>query len=627
MSLEASRPFFYEVVRPVLQSMRSAAKYIWIVVAATFVGGFLLYETTGLMGRAPVTATTAVAVVNGTDVSYQQYLATGQRLAQQQEQQLHRGLTLDERRQIDDRAFEQLVGDLLLIQEYEKRGIRVTDEEIIEASKYAPPPSLQRSPELQTDGRFDMEKYRRLLTSPAARQQGLLVNLENFYRDEIPRQKLMLQVAGDVWVSNAHLWTTYQDTHDTAVVSWVGWEPDAISDKAVTVTDAEISAYFESHKKSFDRPGRAVVSVLRVARPITAADSAAVRTRAQELRAEIVSGKRKFEDAARELSADSASAASGGSLGTAGKGRYVKEFEEAALKLKPGEVSGPITTEYGIHIIRLDKRNGDSLSLHHILFPIKQSDSAASRTDRKADSLATIAAGQDKPHALDSAAKVLGLTIEHLIAIEGEPLMGGNGRYVPSVSAWAFLGAHPGESSDLYDSDDAYVLARLDSLRAGGPQPLPVVADEIRHTLAREKKLVMLADTARAVATAASGATLEAAAKAARMTVTTTAPFTRISSVNGLGQATAAIGAAFALPVGAISAPVATKDRVLLIRVDRRVAADKAAWTKDRDVQRQQVLQALREQRVREYMDNLRKTAKLTDRRRDVREASRRATS
>lgn len=615
--------------------MRSAAKYIWILVAATFVGGFVLYETSGLVGQGPVTATTEVAAVNcvartyfcDAQVSYQEYLAASQRLAQQQEQQLHRGLTLDERAQIDNQAFEQLVGDLLLQQEYENRGIRVTDDEILEASRYAPPPSLLRSPELQTDGRFDIEKYRRLLNSPAAKQQGLLVNLENYYRDEIPKQKLMLQIAGDVWVSDAHLWTTYQDTHDTAVVTWVGWEPASIADKAVTVTDAEISAYYEANLKRFDRPGRAVVSVVRVSRAVSAADSAAVRSRVAELRAEIASGKRKFEDAARELSADSASAAEGGDLGMSEKGRYVKEFEDAARKLKPGELSPPVSTQFGAHLIRMDKRSGDSLALHHILLAYKQSDSSATRSDRRADSLATIAASQDKPQRLDSAVKVLGLTVEHLVASEGEPLMGPNGKYVPSVSAWAFGGARAGETSDLYDADDAYVLARLDSLRKGGPQDQAAVREEIRRKLAQEKKLLLLADSARALATAARGLSLETAAKAKGMSAATTVPLTRISSVQGLGQATAAIGAAFALPVGAISQPISTQDRVLVLRVDRRVSADRTAWATQKAQQRQQVLNALREQRVREYMDNLRKTAGVNDRRKAILESARKQSS
>ncbi|MBI2795076.1 MAG: peptidylprolyl isomerase [Gemmatimonadetes bacterium] len=615
--------------------MRSAAKYIWIFVAATFVGGFVLYETTGLAGQGPITATTEVAAINcavrtwfcDARVSYQQYLAADQRLAQQQEEQLHRGLTLDERAQVGDRAFEQLVGDLILQQEYDRRGIRVTDEEILEASKYAPPPSLLRSPELQTDGRFDIEKYRRMLNSPAAKQGGLLRNLENYYREEIPRQKLMLQVAGDVWVSDAHLWTTYQDTHDTAVVTWVGWDPAAIPDKAVTITDAEIDAYYQANVKSFDRPGRAAVSVVRIARSLNAADSAAVRTRVTELRAELLSGKRTFEDAARELSADSGSAAQGGDLGMAGKGKYVKEFEEAARKLKPGELSGPVATQFGVHLIRMDRRSGDSLALHHILLPYKQSDSSASRSDKRADSLATIAASLDKPQRFDSAAKVLGLKVEHLVAFEGEPLTGSDGKYVPSVSAWAFGGPRVGETSDLYDSEEAYVLARLDSLRKGGPQEKAAVAEEIRRRLAIDKKLAMLADSAKALAQAARATSLEAAAKARGLTATTTPPFTRVANVQGLGQATGAIGAAFALPVGAISAPVTTRDRVIVMRVDRRVAADRAIWVTQKPQQRQQVLNALREQRVREYMDNLRKAAGVSDRRKAILEATRKQSS
>ena len=51
-----------------LQSMRSSAKYIWIFLVIFFVGGFLLAETSGLLGRAPVTSSTSVATVNGEDI-------------------------------------------------------------------------------------------------------------------------------------------------------------------------------------------------------------------------------------------------------------------------------------------------------------------------------------------------------------------------------------------------------------------------------------------------------------------------------------------------------------------------------------------------------------------------------
>ena len=123
-------------------------------------------------GRTPVTTSTIVATVNGEDIPYMVWANTSTALAQQQEQQTGRSLTMDERAEVDQQAFDQLVNDVLLRQEYEKRGIRVTDEEVIETAKYSPPPQFRQNPEFLTDGQFDIAKYRRFLASPAARQQG-----------------------------------------------------------------------------------------------------------------------------------------------------------------------------------------------------------------------------------------------------------------------------------------------------------------------------------------------------------------------------------------------------------------------------------------------------------------------
>ena len=51
-----------------LHQLRSAAKYIWIIMAVAFIGGFLLAETSGLLGRSAVTTSTIVAKVNGTEI-------------------------------------------------------------------------------------------------------------------------------------------------------------------------------------------------------------------------------------------------------------------------------------------------------------------------------------------------------------------------------------------------------------------------------------------------------------------------------------------------------------------------------------------------------------------------------
>lgn len=599
-----------------LQSMRSAAKYIWIFIIVAFVGSFLLYETSGLAGRAPVTTTTSIATVNGEDLLLTTWQNAVNSLEQQQVQQSGGALTLDQRQQLEDRAFEELVTDMLLQQEIKKRGITVTDDEILQAARMAPPPQAMQSPDLQTDGQFDMQKYLRLLSSPMARQSGMLAGLEAYYRSEIPKQKLFDQIASGAYLSDERLWQLYKDRNDSATVSYVTLRPESLSDTAVTVTDSEIQQFFERNKKRYEKPGRAVVSLLTVPRIISAADTAAAKARIEALRAEIAGGA-KFEDVARRESADSVSGANGGALGKGGRNRFTPKFEEAAYALKTGELSQPVLTPFGWHLIRVDSRQGDTLDLRHILVTVTQSDSSATRTDRRADSLANKAANQEEGKSFDEAARQLGLTPATVVVVEKEPLSFA-GRYVPSVSAWAFTGIKPGETSDLFDSPEAYYLARLDSLTKGGPQSLAEVKEDIRRRLAREKRLEKLRPMGEQLASAAKQGGLEAAAAQAGLQVEKTSAFARGELVPGLGQFTPAIGAAFAVPVGQVGGPFKTADALVVLRVDARVEADKTTFEAEKSIQRAQYTQSLRQQKVDEYLNNLRESVKIDDRRVEV---------
>jgi parvulin-like peptidyl-prolyl isomerase len=350
-----------------------------------------------------------------------------------------------------------------------------------------------------------------------------------------------------------------------------------------------------------------------------------VRAHAVALRDEILKGA-KFEDLAKRESADTVSGANGGFLGRTAKGAYVPAFEKAAYALTPGQISEPVETQFGVHLIKVDEKKGDTIAVRHILLRYQQSDSSASRTDKRADSLAKMAAAQTTPQPFDGAAKALKLTPAQGIAMEGEPLTVA-GQYVPSVSAWAFSGVKVGETSDLFDSDNGYVLARLDSLHAGGLPPLPQARDEIKRTLVAEKKLDKLMTKAKEFATAAATSTLESAASSHGLTVTTSEAFTRGGFVAGLGRLNEAIGAAFSLPVGTVSSPVKTSDAVAVIRVDRRVDADHAAWEAQKATQRQQVTQGLRQQRIQAFLQQLRTDAKIDDRRKTLAEAAKQTTS
>ena len=601
--------------------MRSSAKYIWIFLVVAFVGGFLLAETSGLLGTARVTTSTAVATVNGEDILATTWFNATSQLEQQATQQSGRSVTLDERRNLEDQAFEQLVGDVLLHQEERRRGIRVTNDELAEAAKYAPPPQLAQSPELQTDGRFDPEKYQRFLASPAARQQGILVQLEAYYRDQIPREKLFEQVSSDVYLSDDHLWSIWQDTRDTTQMTYVAFRPELIPDKDVTVSDSDIKDYYDKNKKDFEKPARAVVSVIAIPRTVTAADSAAVKARITAIRDRITKGE-KFEDLAKSESTDSGSAANGGSLGRGGRGRFVPAFEAAAYALPVGEVSQPVLTPFGYHLIRVDEHKGDTLAIRHILIPIVQSDSAATATDRLADDLAKIAASSDKPEVLDEAARKLGIPIKHGVVQETDALTI-DGKFIPSVGPWAFGGAKVGETSDLFDAEDGYYLGRLDSLTKGGVPSLDQATPQVRAVLAIQKKLDKLMPRAQQLSREAAKTSLEDAAKAAGIPVTQSPQFTRVGGAAGVGRLNQAIGAAFNLPIGAVSAPIRTYDAIFIERVDQRSLQDRAKWETMKDAQRAQVTQQLRQQRVRDFLTNLRENAKVVDRRKEIDTANR----
>ncbi|HUF65636.1 MAG TPA: peptidylprolyl isomerase, partial [Gemmatimonadaceae bacterium] len=604
--------------------MRSAAKYIWLFIIIAFVGGFLLVDSSGLIGSSQITPTTAVAEVNGRDLLYSDWQ---QRVSQtlQNQQQTGRALTQDEVRQIENQTLDEMIMQVLLQQEYRRRGITVTDDELREFARYAPPPFMYNAPELHTEGQFDPVKYQRLLASPQARQQGILLALESYYRSEIPREKLFEQIADGVYITDADLWRSYRDEHDTAQVSYVSWTARPDPAVAGAIPASEVRAYFEANTSRYERPGQAWLSVLHIPRVVGPADSAATRAQLLALREEIRTGS-SFEDVARRESVDTVSGADGGDLGRGVRGRFVPEFEDAAFRLRPGVLSEPVLTAFGYHLIRVDERKGDTIALRHILLRPHQSDSAATATDRQADELARIAAGLEDGTRFDTAAIQLQLPASRTEVIENQPAML-NGVIVPSVGAWAFGGVRPGEISELFDDENGYWIARLDSIVPGGTLPLARAEAEIRQALALERSLDQLMSVADLVARGAAATGLESAAAAGNLTVSRSPAFTRTSFVPGLGQYSMAMGAAFGLPVGAVSAPIRDETAVHVVRVDRRVSASRAAYESQRDAFRQQRLQQLRQQRVQLFLSDLRRTAKIEDHRVKINAAIRRLTT
>ena len=127
-----------------------------------------------------------------------------------------RTLGLEDYKQVRDQVWDQIIQNRVLNAEYRRRGIRVTDDEIVQAIRNSPLAEFQNVPEFQTDSQFDLGKYQRWLTSSVAQQY--LPSLEAQYRGELQRAKLLRVVTADVYLSDPALWEQYRDENETVKV-------------------------------------------------------------------------------------------------------------------------------------------------------------------------------------------------------------------------------------------------------------------------------------------------------------------------------------------------------------------------------------------------------------------------
>ncbi|MBL7191336.1 peptidylprolyl isomerase [bacterium] len=158
---------------------------------------------------------------------------------------------------------------------------------------------------------------------------------------------------------------------------------------SLKVNREEVEQFYKEHKKQFsDRPEIVEIAhiLLEIAPSPSAEDSAV--TLINDLYNRIKSGA-SFEELARNYSQD-ASSKKGGNLGWNKRGDFVPEFEETAFALTPGEVSPPIRSRFGYHLVKLNERQGEKINVSHILIRLTPTSADEKRVESLADSLYTL---------------------------------------------------------------------------------------------------------------------------------------------------------------------------------------------------------------------------------------------
>lgn len=602
-----------------MQMIRSTAGKILVpVIIVLFIGWMVLMDNVDALGGG-LGGTVNVGSVNGDPITAVAYNERVNALFQQAQQQ---GEVTDEAtRRLQDEAWEQLVQEALMRQELKRRGIGVSDREVLWAARNLPHPSFAQQEIFLTNGRFDINKYREFLAGPTMSGE-MFAQLEQYYRAQLPQEKLTRQLTAGRYLSDAELWRAYQDRNETATVDFVQLDLTKLVPKDPAVTDAEVRRYYDENRERFRRSEGARMKVAYIPLTITEADRQATVQRALALKAEIAGGA-DFAEVAAANSDDESNKAQGGDLGTFGRGQMVPAFDSAAFALPVGQVSDPVITQFGVHLLRVDERTGETVKARHILLNFEKNVADVDRLETQLDAIAE--AGLTRGLKAAAAGKP-NVTFREGVEVSAEnPMIPGVGpamaalNWAQEESANRAAGDDPIRVSEVLETADALYLVELENYHPAGETPLAEATPSIRQQLVYDKRREAgRAEAEKMLGEIRGGRTLEQVAQARGLTVQRAGPFTRVEANPTLGQANAAVGAAFGAPIGQVGPVAVTPAGVFLVRPVARTAADRAAFEREKVSLRQQGMQSMQQDLLRQWITNVREDAKIKDNRAEL---------
>ena len=342
-------------------------------------------------------------------------------------------------------VLQQLVDEQVILNEAQKQGITVPKAELDEAVK-------QAIRDLRTRMGTE-ENFQRALAEEKTTEESL----QRKYEPDVRKQLLVMRLVGREVQSKT------------------------------TVTDAEVKAFFAAHRDSLGkRPEALKLAAVVLGFEPDSSQVKRLRARADSARAVVVKGK-PFADVAKAVS-DDPSGARGGDLGTFMRGAMVREFEDVAFALKPKDVSEPVRSRFGWHIIQVLEHLGQTDSTEervharHILFQTHVTPADEERTRKRALTVRdSLLRGADfgeaaKRFSMDSATKdsagYMGeMPVPNLPPSFQEPL----------------TGLSEGEVSVPLKGDAGYYVFKLLGRTAERDYAFDEVKDELRKIVSNQK--------------------------------------------------------------------------------------------------------------------------------------------
>lgn len=243
----------------------------------------------------------------------------------------------------------------------------------------------------------------------------------------------------------------------------------------INVSEYEKRQYYETHLDSFpDRPRMVKIAEISIKPAMGSESLDQALQKIEDIQDELNKGA-DFEELARKYS-DCPSAAQGGDLGYFSRGQMVPEFEKAVFALEIGEVSEPVLTEFGYHLIRVDDKRDGEIKARHILIEASMSDSDKDKITQLVDEVyQKLQNGADfievaKEYSTPSEETDEDVVIDEypVDQLDQTPQIG---TYIKDLQE--------GEFTEVLEIDDTYYIFK----NIGYTKPRPYVYDEISQQL------------------------------------------------------------------------------------------------------------------------------------------------
>jgi peptidyl-prolyl cis-trans isomerase D len=528
-------------------------------------------------------------------------------------------------------AINSLIDRRMLLMEAKKVGITASDEEVQQA--------ILKSPYFVRDGKFiGMEEYKRIVDYAFHMDVD---SFEKMVREDVITNKFNELIGAGILVSDKQVEEEYIKSNLTAKMDYVKF--DAVTGPDLVVTPEEVRAYYDSHKKDFDTGEMRKVQYLwvshqseknkvqipearlrdfyeknidRYSRPEQVSarhillktegkDEATVLRLAQELVARLRAGA-NFGQLAKEFSEDPGSKENGGDLGSFGKGQMVPEFEQVAFTLQPNQISDPVKSQFGYHIIEVTQKQPayqmDFALVKDQIYRQLSLPEAMKNADDQAKKIYEDLTKNKK--SMSEIAKI------QLVELKTTDFFGKN-EDIAGLSA-AFrekaFELKKGDISEPVQVFQDYAIIQLMDTKPTEIPPFEKVEAKATQKFRQWKSEELAKEKAQAFYNSLAGATdLKAAAEKDKLTVKDSGDFTKSGNITDLGNAVDVSEEAFSLKVGEFGQPVKAGESFIVFQLKEKKEFNAADFLKEKDRIREQLISRQESEFFQSYRNMLRK--------------------